>query len=91
MLNLNKKTFGNRINPPKNSANIIQPKIMEIAINHANPQRSEPPKSQTLTVFAHTLQVPSLLTMQAPMGFSGVQAFMNIGHSAGLILPIMTR
>ena len=48
-------------------------------------------KSQARTVFAQTLQVPSLLTMQAPTGFSGVQAFINIGHSFGLIFPIMTR
>ena len=37
------------------------------------------------------LQVPSLLTMHAPLGLSGVQAFMKRGHSRGDILPIITR
>jgi hypothetical protein len=40
---------------------------------------------------AQILQVPSLLTMHAPTGFFGVQSFMNNGHSAGLILPTITR
>jgi hypothetical protein len=46
---------------------------------------------ERVAVVAQTLQVPSLLTMQAPMGFAGVQAFMNMGHSSGLILPIITK
>jgi len=46
---------------------------------------------ERVAVVAQTLQVPSLLTMQAPMGFSGVQPFMNMGHSSGLILPIITK
>jgi len=41
--------------------------------------------------FAQTLQVPSLLTMHAPIGFSGVHAFINIGHSLGLIVPMITK
>ena len=43
------------------------------------------------TFFAQTRQVPSLLTMQAPTGLAGVQAFMNMGHSLGLIFPMITR
>ena len=46
---------------------------------------------ERVAVAAQTLHVPSLLTIQAPMGFAGVHAFMNIGHSSGLILPIITK
>ena len=35
------------------------------------------------TFFAQTRQVPSLLTMQAPTGLAGVQAFRNRGHWFG--------
>ena len=46
---------------------------------------------ERVVVAAQTRQVPSLLTMQAPMGFAGVHAFMNMGHSSGFILPIITK
>ena len=43
-----------------------------------------------VVVLAQTLQVPSVLTMHAPVGFWGVQVFMNSGHWSGLILPMTT-
>jgi hypothetical protein len=42
------------------------------------------------TFFAQTRQVPSLLTMQAPTGLAGMQAFRNRGHWLGLIFPTIT-
>ena len=45
----------------------------------------------SMNILAQTLQVPSMLTMQAPTGFCGVQAFMNNGHAVGLILPMITK
>jgi len=41
--------------------------------------------------FAHIRHVPSIPTIQGPTGFCGVQAFMNKGHSVGLILPTITK
>ena len=44
-----------------------------------------------LEVFAQTLHVPSMLTMQAPTGFCGVHLRRKRGQASGLILPMTTR
>ena len=37
------------------------------------------------------LQVPSVDTMQGPIGFTGVHSFLNNLHSWGYSLPTITR